>query len=263
MWGPAAFSRPPPGGGRSRRKGPSRGVPDGSRELIALTVGPREPGRSAAALRPCTRTVGGPTSPAAVVTFPGRWQPLRQPAVSVRVVLISPSAIEAPMSASGATADIRRTPLSTISISISPIPEPYGVVGSAGDGDHGRAFAADATSAGRRDDHRPDVRDQRDPPALRTACLLPTVRPPSSLTAPPPRGDGVLASCFLSRSAVTAGGCVLDGVPGAALSRPARPSLPARREESVGHAGSRPAAASGRLPAPHARIVTSFRPLSA
>lgn len=112
VWGPAAFSQPPPGGGRSRRKGPARGAPDGSRELIALTVGPREPGRSSAALWPCTRTVGGPTGPAAVVTFPGRWQPLRQPAVSVRVVPISPSAIEAPMSASGATAGIRRAPLS-------------------------------------------------------------------------------------------------------------------------------------------------------
>ncbi|MCX4411318.1 hypothetical protein ACFV8Z_11770 [Streptomyces sp. NPDC059837] len=42
-------------------------------------------------------------------------------------------------------------------ISISPIPEPYGVVGSVGDGDHGRAFAADATSTGRLDDHRPDA----------------------------------------------------------------------------------------------------------
>jgi hypothetical protein len=29
--GPAAFSQPPPGGGRSRRKGPARGAPDGSR----------------------------------------------------------------------------------------------------------------------------------------------------------------------------------------------------------------------------------------
>ncbi|GGN65104.1 hypothetical protein GCM10011579_035250 [Streptomyces albiflavescens] len=59
-----------------------------------------------------TRTAFTSISPAAMVPFPGRWQPLRPAAVSAGGVSISPSATEAPVSPSGAAALICRALLS-------------------------------------------------------------------------------------------------------------------------------------------------------